>query len=397
MKHIDYQEFIELYNKGLSDTEIGEKLNVGRKLIGKYRKSLNLPSKKDKSLSNNQSLIADIKRLDSTVSSREVALKYNVSTVYINKLRKKYNVPAYVCIKLIDENIEKLKILYEQGKLDTEIAKELGVSKSLIGLYRDKLGLKSIFTYDKISKIDNNKFEELFNKGLSDYAIAKELNMSPDGIYSHRVRHGYVREENYRFNKPIEMTDFQKQVLLGTMLGDASFKMGKDCISPAVSCAHGPRQKEYCEYKAEIFSSLNAKCTYHKRNVPDPRNNIYYEDYTMFIPANPVFIPYYKAFYSTGRKVIPFNLLDDFTAVSLAFMYMDDGSKCSSSYNIATCCFSQEEIIQFQDFLYSKFHIETTLQSNNRLYIKARSSALFEYLISPYFCESMKYKIQTVS
>ncbi|MCI7205625.1 MAG: hypothetical protein MSA15_06465 [Clostridium sp.] len=49
------------------------------------------------------------------------------------------------------------------------------------------------FTYSKISKINKEEFEKLFYKGLSDYVIAKELNMSPDGIYSHRMRHNYHR------------------------------------------------------------------------------------------------------------------------------------------------------------------------------------------------------------
>ena len=49
------------------------------------------------------------------------------------------------------------------------------------------------FTYSKISKINKEEFEKLFYKGLSDYVIAKELNMSPDGIYSYRMRHNYRR------------------------------------------------------------------------------------------------------------------------------------------------------------------------------------------------------------
>ena len=54
--------------------------------------------------------------------------------------------------------------------------------------------------------------------------------------------------------------------------------------------------------------------------------------------------------------------------------------------------------IDYQEFieLYNKGLSDTEI-GEKKLYIKARSSALFEYLISPYFCESMKYKIQTVS
>ena len=88
--------------------------------------------------------------------------------------------------------------------------------------------------------------------------------MSSDGIYSHRMRHGYFRE-SLSENKPIELSNFQKQVLLGTILGDSSFKMGKDSKNPAITCAHCIKQKEYCEYKTKIFENLGSNCVYRKR------------------------------------------------------------------------------------------------------------------------------------
>lgn len=288
----------------------------------------------------------------------------------------------------------KMISLYDKGKTDSEIGKELGVTNGAIFYWRKKLGLKSKFTYSKIAKIDNNRFEELFNKGLSDYAIARELAMSPDGIYSHRMRHGYFRD-SLKINKERALTDFQKQVLLGTLLGDASLILGKDCINPSVSCSHGIQQKEYCEYKTKIFENLGATCSYHKRNTPDKRNGNYYEDCTMFIPANPALLPWYSSFYNNNRKTIPFNLFEYFTEVSLAFMYMDDGCKINKTYSISTNCFSDEELLKFRKVLFSRFNLETSLFKSNVLYIRQKSSELFTELISPYICECMNYKIQS--
>lgn len=299
--------------------------------------------------------------------------------------------------KITDSMKEKMVSLYEEGKMDTEIAKILSVSDSAIFYWRKKLNLESKFTYSKIAKIDNQKFEELFNRGLSDYAIAKELNMSPDGVYSHRIRHNYLRKENLRFNKSLELSDFQKQVLLGTLLGDASFKMGKGSVNPAIQCSHSIKQKEYCQYKTKIFESLGAYCKYHKRNVPDKRNGNIYEDFTMFVPANPKLKSWYEAFYKNGRKTIPFELFDYFTEASLAFMYMDDGCKNSSSYSIATNCFTQEELLEFRKFLFNRFNLETSIMSNNVLYIRAKSKELFTRLVSPYFCDCVKYKLWSLN
>lgn len=302
--------------------------------------------------------------------------------------------------KTIEKITENMKIqllsLYEEGKIDSEIARILKVSSNAIYYWRKKLNLKSKFTYSKISKINKDKFEELFNKGLSDYKIAKILGVSPEGIYSYRIRHHYVRE-SLSENKAIELSDFQKQVLLGTLLGDSSFKMGKGSKNPAISCSHSIKQKEYCEYKTKIFENLGATCKYHKRNIPDKRNGILYEDYTMYVPANSKLKDWYTSFYVSNKKIIPFDLFDNFTEVSLAFMYMDDGFKINNSYSISTNCFTYEQLFQFKEFLLKKFGIDTSIHKGNILYIKMNSRNLFTQLISPYFCECMKYKLQSLN
>jgi hypothetical protein len=297
--------------------------------------------------------------------------------------------------KITNSMKDKLISLYEEGKMDTEIAKILNVSRSAIYYWRKQLDLKTKFTYDKISKINNKKFEELFNKGLSDKIIAEKLNMSPDGIYSHRMRYNYKRE-NLNRNKAIKLSEFQKQVLIGTLLGDSSLiKRGNQ--NTKISCEHCIAQKEYCEYKTKIFESLGAKCYYAERKTVDKRNNKLYKSYVMSVPANPELNDWKNLFYINKKKVIPFNLFNNFTEVSLAFMYMDDGSKTTNGYTISTNCFNKEELLQFRKFLFNKFNIETSLFKRNVLYIRAISKNTFTKLISPYFCNCMKYKLHSVS
>lgn len=294
--------------------------------------------------------------------------------------------------KITDEMKEKMLFLYEKGKMDTEIAKELNVSRSAIYYWRKKLNLISKFSYDKVAKLNNKKFEELFKKGLKDSEIAKIFNMTADGIWFHRKRHGYIRN-SYAIAKNISITKNELEILIGTLLGDSSMRIGKKCINPTFVCTHGNKQKEYAEYKNTLLSTLNSKLTYNKRNIPDKRNGLYYESYILNLPANPAFLPLYKAFYKNGKKVIPFELFDNFTAQSLAFMYMDDGCKSKSGYVIATMCFTLEELQQFQKFLKNKFNLTTSIHKNKTLYIRACSKDLFISLISPFVCNCMKYKI----
>lgn len=298
--------------------------------------------------------------------------------------------------KLTNLDKENIKRLYNQGKMDSEISKELGIKRQAIQYFRTKNNMPTKFTYSKISKINKEEFEKLFYKGLSDYAIAKELNMSPDGVYSHRMRHNYYRKD-LRLNQEVELSKFQKEVLLGTLLGDSSFRLGKDCKNPAISCAHGIKQKEYCEYKTKIFENLGAHCRYNKRHIADKRTNKLYEDYTMFIPANPSLKFWYNSFYNNKVKRIPFNLFEYFTEASLAFMYMDDGSKINSTYTMATNCFTKDEITKFRIFLLEKFNLETTMFKSHVLYIKQSSAHHFTELIKPYIIPSMQYKLQSLN
>lgn len=296
--------------------------------------------------------------------------------------------------KITEEMKQQIIDLYNQGLMDSEIAKTVGgITDGAVYYWRHKLGLKSKFDYGKVSKIDNSKFEELFNKGLSDYVIARELGMSPEGVFSHRIRHGYIRDSLVPA-KAKPLTDFQKEVLIGILLGDASLRRNKRSLNTGISCAHGISQKEYCEYKTQIFESIGAICKYHKRTTPDKRNGICYEDYTMVTPANPELNSWYEAFYPNGKKVIPVSLFNYFTAVSLAFMFMDDGYKASCSYSIATDCFDFDELKVFCNMLKEKLNLDTTIQKGNKIYIKACSRSHFEKLISPYLCDCMKYKLQ---
>lgn len=383
----------ELALQGAKDTEISKLFNIDRKEVGRFRKENNIASYKDVTTEK----VEQIRNLCSEGKClSKITKEVKMSSAKIKRIAKDYNI-TIPSSRIITKEIElELLNLYNQGLMDSEISKKLNISQSTIYYYRSTHNLPTKFTYDKISKIDTEKFVELFNKGLSDYAIAKELNMSPDGVYSYRMRYSYLRED-LRLNKAIELSDFQKQVLLGTMLGDSSFKMTKASVNPAISCAHGVKQKEYCEYKTKIFENLGAVCTYHKRNIPDKRNNKYYEDYTMYVPANPKLKDWYNAFYKKGRKVIPFELFDNFTEVSLAFMFMDDGSNAKYGCNIATNCFSEEELRKFRIFLFEKFNLETSMHKSHSLYIHHKSKKLFMRLISPYIIDCMQYKLISVS
>jgi len=282
--------------------------------------------------------------------------------------------------------------LHSEGKNDSEIAKILNIDSTLVIYYRKKMGLKSNFSYS--SKLDKVKevLIKLVNEGYSDYRLEQIFNINYNTIFNYRKKYGILKED-LRPNKAIELTQFQKEVLLGTLLGDGSMRFGKDQKSPLVIIEHGKKQRPYVKHKSEVFASLNANYKEYKRKTVDERTGIFYESGVCFIPSNPEFVPIYHSFYKDKIKKIPFDLLNNFTAVSLAYLFMDDGSKAKSGYNIALNAFNIEELTKFSSFLLLKFNIQSSVNTTGTLYIKAESKDLFKSLVLPYMHDTLLYKL----
>lgn len=105
----------------------------------------------------------------------------------------------------------------------------------------------------------------------------------------------------------------------------------------------------------------------------------------------------YKLFYThSKRKVIPGNIADLLTPLSLAIWICDDGSWKNPGMRFATNSFTKQEVILLSLALLTKFHLKSTLQINNGkhlLYIKKESIPLLREIVLPYMVPSMHYKL----
>lgn len=388
-KEIDLTEMKVLYNQGLNDREIAEKLGCNRELIKDRRHKLNLPANTWKnSIWNN---VDKVKQLfEEGKSSAEISKLLNVSTTTLAKFKKHFNIKGVYDMKMSSVDVAKAMELAKEGKTDVEIAKLFGVSQGNIWWHRKNNNVPSSFTYDIFSKIDNQKFEELFHKGLNDREIADQLGVSPDGVYGYRMRHGY-RRRSYKEAVGNPLTQDNLEIILGIMMGDGTMECPNK--NARMSFAHCPQQKEYRDYIAKKLSNLNPHLYFHQA-VPDKRTGKCYNSYWCDLPTNPAFNDIYNHFYRSGKKCIPIELFDDFTWQSLAYMYMDDGFWGKSGGYIATNCFTESDLRLFQHFLKTKFNLDTSLCKSKVLYIKAKSFRYMKSQIEPYMCECMKYKIR---
>lgn len=387
--NIDMEKFHVLYNQGLSDNKIAKELGCDRKTIERRRHKLVLPVNFWQSeVKRNPELIKQM--LEEGKSSVEISKLLNVSVTTLAKFKKEKGIKGAYDAKMSKEDIDKAMSLAQEGYMDTEIAELFGVTAGNIMFHRKNRGIESQFTYDKISKINNKKFEELFNQGLGDEEIGKALRMSSNGVYYHRMRHGYFRR-SFKENELNPLTQDNLEIILGIMMGDGCMECRNK--NARMSIAHGEKQKEYSYYIADKLSNLNPH-TYMSVSKLDERTGKKYTSYWVDLPANPAFNEICDHFYVNRIKRIPIELFDNFTWQSLAYMFMDDGSRAHCGGQLATNCFTIEDLQKFQDFLFRKFNIETTICKRHTLYIKAKSFHHMKSHIEPYMCECTKYKIR---
>jgi DNA-binding CsgD family transcriptional regulator len=293
---------------------------------------------------------------------------------------------------VIEERIAKSQTLYDLGKNDAEIARELNCNSETIRQWRIKNDYPKNFKYSNLHKINVEILKELVENGFKDSEIANMLKVSVDGVYASRLRNN-IQREPFNIAKNIEATERQRAVLIGCLLGDGSLLKGKNSINPRFKCEHGVKQKEYCFYKYEILKSLNMNFKYCKRSIPDKRNGIFYESYYIESLANPYYLEIYNNLYFNKTKKITEYILKDFNEESLAIMFMDDGCKINKTISIATNCFSKEELILFTSFLKFKFNLNFTITKTNTIYLKTEDLKIFIAITFPYLHESMYYKI----
>lgn len=185
-----------------------------------------------------------------------------------------------------------------------------------------------------------------------------------------------------------------RQAILGMLLGDARIARKTNSFS----LAHCPAQKAYLEHKAALVGIppeklRHVECWHKRREKLDRR-------WTAHQVATPYFRHLGRVFYPNGRKALTPEALREFGAISLAYLFMDDGymrfrEGKSPLAEIATCGFSEQEV----DLLREKI-AECGIDSYRRakakyprIHFNVPNSALLSRIIAPYVPESMAYKL----
>ena len=201
--------------------------------------------------------------------------------------------------------------------------------------------------------------------------------------------------ELVKYKKSLDLNKSQRDVLLGSILGDANVRMLKK--QAFLTFSHNEKQVDYVFWKYKNFRDWV---------LTKPREEIrkYYKDsrrslvsWRFSTISHPLLTEYYWLFYPKGKKIIP-KSIDSFlnSPLSLAVWYMDDGSKSRSSCYLNTQQFQQIDQEWLVTLLWRSFRIEGRLnwdKQYQRIRVTTEGTRIMHRLIEPFVLPCFRYKL----
>jgi hypothetical protein len=323
----------------------------------------------------------------------------------------KVSFEAYPANAIAAENIRGLRISGSAGVMDecftnhTKIWTNLGLKR--FSYIKNHSNIK-ILSYN----LKNNKFEYKSINGLLK-KDKKERDIYKIGFYNnsysiHVTEDHPFYDENFniilaknikigtnlitnRKKSTYCLSNIQKEILYGILLGDGYIQIYKNNLqSGCLSITHGESQKEYLHHIMNIF---DIKKHYVQNKDDEYGKRTLYKAMTRFSPE------YYdikKLLYSNKKKKISLEFLNRLTDVSLAYWFMDDGSKTKKSYRLHTENFSYDDQLIIQKWFLNKYNIKPSIYKNKKyfyLHFTVKDSKILNSIISQYIIPSLRYKL----
>lgn len=331
-----------------------------------------------------------LKALEVCNTRDELAEYMGLSYSTINRRLKEYGISTFK--RKFDES--QFKKLYDEGLTDSEIARQLNVSNSAISEYRNKLKLPSNFSYNRDAL--RKQIKEYNQSGKTINEISNILNLDTRVVDYFLNFQEITNFDNYT------LSNEEFQVLIGCLLGDGNISLNKSGHQAQFRFAHSEKQKEYCIWKTEKLKNIMYyEAVFNKKQQVDKRTHNTYTSYYSLskeIPQLKEIFDRWYSFQDLDKRVkwikhINKDDLMKLDALGLAIWFQDDGYHEDSGYLIATMCFSNDDIQIIKEYFKSKWDIEIKVRSNNEIYISSKYREKFKNIIKPYIHNDCKYKL----
>ena len=202
--------------------------------------------------------------------------------------------------------------------------------------------------------------------------------------------------ENYK--KTLKLSEFQRQVLVGTLLGDGCLETQNNGRTYRLKIEHSIAQKDYVDWKYQVFKNfILSEPRIHKRMS----YGMVRDNYCFSTVSHGSLRFYGQQFYKDGKKIMPAVISKMLTPLALAVWFMDDGSVKSKQHRalvIHSQSFNKQDLVKIIEILDKKYAIKSTLRkredgSGYVLYLLSETIDKFIDLVKEYILPSMRYKL----
>jgi LAGLIDADG DNA endonuclease family len=216
----------------------------------------------------------------------------------------------------------------------------------------------------------------------------------------HSSSSNYVKRNSQSERSKFKLDFYLKQILIGNipLRGDVYMRRFSEKANARIIFRQGSINASYLLHLYNLYQEFvttpPAVSSITDKNTGKIRYNLSFA--TLALPC---FNELYEAFYLDGKKIIPNNIADLLSEVSLAYWIMDDGSFTGSGLKLHTNAFSLEELNLLIKALDKNFSIKASVNVSNReksqfsLYISKNQMSLVKDLVIKHMHPDMLYKL----
>ena len=295
---------------------------------------------------------------------------------------------------------EKVRSLYESGKTDREIGDLIQVSDVAVSYFRRVHGITTKSQGDRAfersgKSLDNLTALELsaLYLEMSDEAIGKIYGVSKTTVRAKRNELGIASvTKSDRSTNMVELTDDQKETIVGTLLGDAHLlERGELRLS------HYYGQLEYLRSIQRLLSPIAHSIGYSEKLMDNGTLTFAFHFHTdphIWLKS------LRRLFYPSGCRVFPSSVLTSLTPRALAHWYFDDGhyDPTDGTTSIALGDITDGACTKVVEQVSGRFSLDFYVATPTgprckRMGLRARSRDTFFFLIREFATNDLLYKL----
>jgi recombination protein RecA len=266
--------------------------------------------------------------IEGEMGDSHMGLQARLMSQALRKLTANLNRSNTICV-FINQLREKIGVMFGCFSYSTRVMLADGTQEKIGKIVNQRMPVE-VLSYDaELDAVVPKKVVNWFDNGVTEeflqFTVAK-----PSGngraqfacTPNHQVRTpGGWREAQElavgdRVLQSVEhhLSDFQREVLLGGLMGDGALSPSRSAHGARFRFGHGAKQADYCEWKTSLFENVGVSRS----------SNAQGSTFCDVTPL-PELAELRHAVYVGGRKVFSHDYLKQLTPLSLAIWYMDDG------------------------------------------------------------------------